>query len=417
MKKLSILLIGLLLVAGFAFGQEVTVAGDATITFGYDLDSSTSGFMNEASSSIELAWLSGDEASGTQGWITLSGWSIGFDDDGVFVATAADVSAGWTFDPVTVTIYSAPDLSAGNASGFAYLGLDEEDARDVQAVALANKNVATAAGAGSFEGLVVATADVQATDIIIDATSYAPFAVIVLRPVAGDAEVATSYQGLTVSVDLGVASVDLMLASDGTWENSDNDYAVGAVISADIAPVAVNAGVFAGPFDAMDLGFTVGVSGAFGPATVAVGFDGWMADGATDLGYDVSVDIGAGFAGVTVGSLSYLYLVGTDMELDQEVTLDASGVVEGLGFTETFQMVNVLVGTLAWYSETAVSYATGGIMPYATFGIDDASIIDLTAGVELSGFVENTVFTIEYDVDDVTNGNKGLITAAGTISF
>jgi len=79
MKKLSILLIGLLLVSGLAFAQDVTVTGSATLTFGMDLNNNATGFQNEAASSISLEWLSGDEESGTQGWITLSGWEISLD--------------------------------------------------------------------------------------------------------------------------------------------------------------------------------------------------------------------------------------------------------------------------------------------------------------------------------------------------
>ena len=58
MKKLSILLIGLLLVAGFAVAQEfdgtVEVGGDASVTFGGDLDSQLHGFQNNSTSSIAI---------------------------------------------------------------------------------------------------------------------------------------------------------------------------------------------------------------------------------------------------------------------------------------------------------------------------------------------------------------------------
>ena len=69
-----------------------------------------------------------------------------------------------------------------------------------------------------------------------------------------------------------------------------------------------------------------------------------------------------------------------------------------------------------WWSKTEVSYSTGGIKPYAAFEIDYLSVIDLTVGVELTGFVENTTFTIEYDVDDIENSN-GSIIASAKISF
>ena len=134
MKKLSILLIGLLLATGFVFAQEATVSGSATLTFGVDLDNgNASGFTNEASSSLSIAWLSGDSAtSGTQGWITLGAWSVSISGDGLSTG-APSVSAGWTFDPITITIYAGPSFSSGNAASFSFNG---DDATDVAAIGI-----------------------------------------------------------------------------------------------------------------------------------------------------------------------------------------------------------------------------------------------------------------------------------------
>jgi hypothetical protein len=424
MKKLSILLIGLLLVTGFAFAQEVTVKGDATITFGLDLNTNTVGFKNAASSSIELKWFDKvTSSSGAEGWITLKDWNIEFDSEDKLDVHAPSVSAGWMFDPVKITIYSAPSMKIGNANGFIWhidAEADVEDDDDEVTAALSGKNVATAAGAATDapDIVMVPAGDPAPTGGVFIGTdgTYDFYAVAVTT--AGAAAVATSYAGLTAAIDLGVATLTLKVASDGDWTTSDNDFAIGAEVSAAVGPANVKAGVYAGPFDSMDLGFSVGADAMVGPATVDVGFDGFKADGATDLDYDVSVDISAAVAGITLGSTTYLWSAGgADMEMDQEVTLDATGVVEGLGLTETFQMINVLGGAAEWWSKTSVSYTTGGIKPFAAFEIDDASIIDVEAGVELSGFVENTVFTLKYDVDDVSDTNKGVVTFAGKIKF
>jgi len=418
MKKLSILLIGLLLVAGLAVAQEVTVSGSATIEFGVNLDSNTTGFNNSADSDINLAWLSGDEESGTQGWIKLSGWAISFDDDDGLAIDAPDVSAGWTFEPITITIYSAPGMSIGNASGFTWHA-DDDPADDV-APALGNYNEASAAvaAAGTGDGEIIAVATGTAPEVgwVYLGTDGTLDFYVAEASDGGTAAVATSYYGLTADVDLGVATLTLKIASDGTYDNSDNDYAIGAEVAASFDPVNVGAGVYAGPFDMMDLGFSVGADAAFGPVSVDVGFDGFQADGATDLDFDVSVGLGVDVSGISLSSTTYVFSVGgADLDLDEEIVLDASGVVEGLGFTETFQMIDIL-NALQWWSETSVSYSTGGIKPYATFAVDNNSVIDLTAGVELTGFVENTTFKIEYAVEDIDNSN-GSIIASGTISF
>jgi len=419
MKKLSILLIGLLLVTGFVFAQDVTVKGDATLTFGIDLDAQSTGFQNAASSSIALAWLSGDESKGETGWITLTGWEISYASADAVTVAAPTVSAGFMFDPITVTIYSAPAFAADNAVGFTWHA-DDDPADNVDFELSAN-NLASAAdeysetGTWYFEDTGDDPADRPAGAILVD-SSVGGDLYFVPDTSAGDADT-VGFQGLTLGVDLGMANVKLLVASDGTWaENTDNAYAFGGELSTTIDPLTLTAGVYAGPTDALDLGFTVGADAAVGPATVGLGFDGWLADGATDLDYDVSADIGLSMMGIGVTSNTYLWsTAGSDIELNQQVVLDLSGLAEGVGFTEKFQMINVL-SALEWYSLTSVSYTTGGIMPYASFGIDDASVMDVTAGVTLTGFVENTVFTLEYAAEDIANSN-GAITAAAKISF
>lgn len=419
MKKLSILLIGLLLVTGFAFAQEVTVDGEASLTFGVDLDTNQTGFQNSASSSIELEWLSGDESAGTVAFINLTEWEITFESDDELTVGAPSVEAGFVVAPITITIYSAPSFDYGSSAvGFSFDDAEgDNDPKDVVEVALSANNTGAAVGDTSETGEVqyIEPGETVPTDAVqIGGTDF----YFIPEETAGDTEV-KGFQGLTVTADLGVASVDVFVASDGTWvENSDNAYAFGTLISADVAPLSVTAGVWAGPTDALDVGFTVGVGATVGPTSVDLGFDGVLPNGGGDMNYDAEVSTSTAVAGITFSTLSYLDSVGgADLDLDQQVVLDASGVVEGLGFTETFQMIDLLTGTdLVWYSLTEVSYAVGGIKPYADFGITSDTVIDLTVGVELSGFVENTVFTFEYDVDDIENSN-GKITADATISF
>jgi hypothetical protein len=421
MKKLSILLIGLLLVTGFVFAQDVTVKGDATLTFGIDLDAQSTGFQNAASSSIALAWLSGDESKGETGWIKLTGWKISYASADTVTVAAPTVSAGFMFDPITVTIYSAPAFAADNAVGFTWHA-DDDPADNVDFELSANNTGDAAGSYGTtgtwymFDVVEGDTADIPDNAILVD-SSVGVWELYWVPDTVPTDTTTPGFQGLTFGVDLGMATVTLLVASDGTWaENTDNSYAFGGELSTTIDPLTLSAGVYAGPTDALDLGFTLGADAAVGPATVGLGFDGWLADGATDLDYDVSADIGVSTMGIGVTSNTYLWsTAGSDLELNQQVVLDLSGLAEGVGFTETFQMINLL-SALEWYSLTEVSYTTGGIMPYASFGIDDASVMDVTAGVSLTGFVENTVFTLEYAAEDIANSN-GAITAAAKISF
>ena len=425
MKKLSILLIVLLVAAAFVSAQEVapsvTVTGSATATFGIDLDTQTTGFENTATATIELKLVpKGTVTKGTVGTISLADFAVTLknatDVADRVVVTAPSVTAILKFDPVWVKLYSAPSLAAGNAAGFTWHA-DKDPANQVKP-ALANKNVATAAGEDETDGYKIVTVDTGEaapegglllnTDDGLDI-----YAVPVI--VTGDAAGMTKYHGLTFTVKLDPITVDLMVASDGTWANSDNDYAVGAKVTAVVNRVTANAGVFVGPFDAIDVGITVGMGTSVGPTTVALGFDAMLKEN-DDFDWDASAKVSLNLGLVSLASHTYLWsLAGADIELNQQVVLDASGAVPGLGFTNTTQLIN-LQSDMEWYNKTAVSYTVDGIKPFAEFSVDSNELMKLTVGAEFSALVENTLFTVKYATADLGEEN-GLITVAAKVTY
>jgi hypothetical protein len=125
MKKLSILLIGLLLLTGIAFANnefEATPVVDvditASVTWGVDLNTNYTGFQNAGTYDIELWWLNTadevdfvkDAMDGLNGYIKLD--NAGLKVDGGLIVLAGTVSAKIVLSPVEILIYSAP--------GFAY---------------------------------------------------------------------------------------------------------------------------------------------------------------------------------------------------------------------------------------------------------------------------------------------------------
>ena len=126
MKKLSILLVGLLLVAGLAVAQEfdgsVEVSGSSSVTFGVDLNTNYTGFDNAADSSISITLVAdfggttgGDD--GLYGEITLTDLAISADNTGLTVVDgAAQVEAKIVVSPVEIVIWGLPELAWGNAT-------------------------------------------------------------------------------------------------------------------------------------------------------------------------------------------------------------------------------------------------------------------------------------------------------------
>jgi hypothetical protein len=418
MKKLSILVVVLLLVGGFAFAQEVEFKGDATLTAGFDLDTEQFGFKNAASSSLKVTWAFDDaSAGGTQAFIELTKMSLVAEDDTVNIDDPT-VKAGLTFEPITVTIYSAPSLAFNNATGFKFIPDDPDDPRNDIDPELAANNIATAAGDSTTELLWVATADVDPeTDNVIDDTTFPGYS-FVERTVAGDDEVKTTFQGFTITAAVDPLSVDLFVATDGTWvENTDNAFAFGSVVTATVDPLTVKAGVIYGPTDDLaELGATASVAAAVGPADVSIGFDYFEED------FDLSAKLGVDLGVASIASLTYLTTSEAEtLEMYQELVVDASAAVEELTFKNTTQLETILEDGLKWYNGTDLAYNIDGIKPFTlveVYDVADELDMDLEVGVEASGMIELTTFTLKYEVDNLlTADNLGLITFATKIAF
>jgi hypothetical protein len=431
MKKFGILLIGMLLVASFAVAQEVTMSGSATFTLGVDLDNEQFGMKNESSSSLEVEWTFDDSATEGQGFIKLTDMSllIDSDEDDLVVMDAPDVEAGWMFGPLTVTIWAKPDLSGGNAAGYIFLAnddeVDDDEVRDLVEIELETNNEAEPAEDpfSSGELTVINVEDYNEEIADPDYDGYLDDAIgydvdgdavddfyFYVDDTTEDAELDEFY-GLTIDADLGPAMVTLIVATDGDWdENTDNSFAFGVELSVPTDMVTLDAGFWAGPTDGMDMAFTVGADGMAGPLSFDAGFDAVIPDGG-DLTFDASLALGVEAAGIAIDTLTYLKDDAND--LDQEVVLDLSGLAEGITLKETIQLPELLTAAFdQWYTMTTIGFGAATL----EVGIDQEAVIDINVTLELDGLVENTVFTIEWDVEDIEN-NLGVVTAGGKISY
>jgi hypothetical protein len=444
MKKFGFLLIGLLLVASFAVAQEVTIEADATFTIGTDLDAKTFGFKNESSSSLAVEWAFDDTATEGQGFIKLTDLSllIDSDEDDLVVIDAPEVEAGWMTGPLTVTVWAKPDLTGGNAEGFIFQAnedeVDDDEARDEAVIEIETNNIAVAAEDPFTSGeLTVINAEDYADEIADpDYDGYLDDAVgydvdfdgtddfyYYVADTTEDAELDEFY-GVTIDVDLGVAMVTVIAATDGDWEeNLDNSFAFGGLVSVPTDMVTLDAGVWLGVVGSEDpvtaaehpagFAFTLGANGTVGPLTFDAGYDSVVPDSG-NWSIDASLALGVEVAGIAIDTLSYLKFIGVDTDLDQEVVLDLSGLVEGVTLKETVQLPELLSAAFdQWYTLTTIGFGPATL----EVGVDQEAVVDLNVSLELDGLVENTVFTIEWDVEDAWYSSLGTLTASGKISY
>jgi hypothetical protein len=379
MKKLSILLIGLLLVTGFAFADfgDVDISGSASVTWGVDLNTNATGFLNAGSSDVTLTLI--DEGSGTTGGddglygeITLEDWSMEIDTDETgtttLSGTAGDVSAKIVVSPLEILIYTAPSMSWGNAT-------------------------------------VIETGDPD---------------------VAPALAAANTIGGVTLVLPVDPATIDVYVVSDGDWtSNAANDYAAGLDVEVEIAPITVALGGFYGWFNAAaTFGGTAALDVALDAlegVDVGVGFD--LVEGITwEVEFDATVNLtpensDEDQTNVAVG---VFYSEAADLDMSFGVTeTTEGGFVDMLGATVMAEIHDLTSGTIAWLVDVTGEYDTGDLMPYFGFGYGSDDIFDLNVGVELyAGFtgIDNTTITLDYVSTDLSTDN-GIITAEVEVSY
>jgi hypothetical protein len=374
MKKLSILLIGLLLVTGLAFAEfgDVSVTGSASVTWGVDLNTNATGFLNAGSSSVTLTLI--DEGDGVTGGddglygeITLTDWSMDITDSTVS-GTGGSVDAKIVVSPLEIIIYAAPGMSWGN----------------VTIVEAGDPDVAPALAGANTIG------------------------------------------GLTLVLPVDPATIDVYVVSDGDWTtNAANDYAAGLDLEVAISPITVSLGGFYGWFNAAaTYGGTAALDlslDALEGVDVGVGVD--LVEGITwEVGFDATVNLTPENAdeeqsNVAVG-VSYSEAADLDMSFGVTETT-AGGFVDMLGATVMAEIHDLTSGTIAWVVDVTGEYDTGDLMPYFGFGYGSDSIFDLNVGVVLyAGFtgIDNTTITIDYVSTDLSVDN-GIITVDATIDY
>lgn len=381
MKKLSILLIGLLLVTGIAFADfgDVEIDGSASVTFGVDLNTNYTGFANAGSSSITITLVDEADAEatgddGVYGTITIEEFEVLIEDDTIS-ATLGDVSASITIEPAVITIYTAPDMSL---------------------------DMAPTIDSGVVEGdIAVGISNVNGADI----------------------------GGVTISIPAGPADIDLKVASDGDWtDNMDNDYAIGADVSVEVGPATVDVGFLYGWFtNATMIGVSFGAEVDVAPATITFGFDG---DASVSGSFEFDIAAGASVDladpnedddATNVYLDAYVYTGGAELDVDLVIGFEEfedGGLMDMLYATATIELLD-LVAALAWNVDVAGGYDTGDVDPYFGFGYGSDSIFDLNVGVVLKeGLtgIDNTSITIDYVSTDLSVDN-GVITVEAEVSL
>jgi hypothetical protein len=402
MKKLSILLIGLLLLTGFAFANDefegvptTDIDITATATWGVDLNTNYTGFTNAATFDAELWWLNPDDEVG-------------------FASEAMDDMYG----TISVSIVTVA-LDTAGAGGPITVSMDEIVAK----IVISPVEIRIWAGPKTAWGNV---AMIDAADAGIAPT------------LASDELVAATIGGLSIILPVAPATIKVYVLSDGSWlTNTDNDYAAGVDLTVAVAPITIDVGGFYGWFDA------AGTWGGTAKAKVA------LADVLSGLDITVAADFQdgtplpweVGFGTVVKFTpknpddddsqanlaINVVYSDASDLDLSVVFTEPkALAFVDAMAATVTLKVLNLL-GTIGWTVDVTGEYTIqAGLTPSFGFGYGSDEIADLMVklvlGAAFTG-IDLTTITLLYDANDLTSmdavevNDIGIFTIAAAVAF
>ena len=401
MKKLFLVLLAVALVGSFAFAEVTgvaapTVSGSVTTTVGYDLDDEASGFLNESSVDVVVPLAGGsDTHSGSAdvyAEITIEDIEISLSTDDEDVSYDASVSAKIVAGDIWVGLGS-PDFSFNN--------VDQEDGDDVNLVDLAGDGVTIGYMSDAFSAslLVASVNDGYLGDKEDDGAELEDDSTSWTDSEESDAEDAVDKTG-----------------------NADHEYAFGAQASVTAGPAVVD--IQFGFLADMYMGFGATAVLTAGPATVTVPFD-YVSNLATEEnGMELQPAVAMAIDGV--GSISAnLFFATYDIAsfVEQEITLGV-GFVEGFSDALTMSVDAEVSGLaadadMAWGVDVATTFDMGAVAPYANFGIDSDTVVDLQVGAVFATAIDNATVTFDYTSDDVADfeNNKGRVTLAVGVTY
>jgi len=449
MKKFTLLIAALLLVSFGAFGVETAlsaeISGDASMTFGTNLQTGATGFANASSADLEITIVAEateayESESAVYGWIELSDFAWVANADGTGV-TAPGVSAKVVLGPAYVTITDAANgLDFVNLGMGMFLkdgdpengtGLDVDPAEEFSGMA-----VGADLGILSFEVGVTSQYDWKVTGTTKTYTEV--IGTGTEKVVAG-----VTYYDVTGIVDVaplvkGDRYTKVTVATDGA--NTNNEYNfygtvslaavenLGLDLMANYESVTKDVGLGA------KVSYTIGLGDMFLMPVVGIDVktEGW----AWELGAGVQFSFGGDdFEGSLFGStVDYTVVNGVSVSVllgETGATANATQLLATFFDGALIPVVDLVAygqidinanANWGWEYGTKVSADLGIVAPYVQVQSGGTDVVHnvgkLWVGTDVS-IIENVTFTLAYESADLTvaTPDLGFLTFKTAIEF
>jgi len=440
MKRIALLTVLLLVVgltAGFAVDVKPTVAitGTASLSWGYNLDTGDTGFLNAADSSFRVSFLAEDGTdthAGTgamYGSITISNVELFWNADSAAGAWTgglldADIAAKIVITPFEIGVYAAPGMTQDFFGAFEDadvpdLVVDEDEV----AFAMAGSAFATNYGTwitGTFGPAAVTLKVVSDGDwakagtaaVAAGADTYTLFVADGTEVSDGTGDYVVASSGVDAAAGALTAGLYYFKKTAGSAAvaatTQSNNYAFGGEAVLTFAPLTVSAGAYYGT----DLSFYGKVALDMAPIVA------WGAVEANMPTAGMVLTAGGGLTftittGTTLAASAWYGDAAQGLDLNVVFTEPEAGLVPALDATVTFNLLDVGdFKASEWEAKVAAGYKVGlnsdmtnYARPYASFvygsandGATVATAVDVMtveAGVQLQ-VIPLTLFTVKY---------------------
>ncbi len=394
MKKPIVVLVVLLAAAGLAFADlSAGVTGDATLTFGFDLDESNHGFLNETSGSAS---------------VTIAGTTKSADGDGWWGELEVELSA---IDISSMeTFYLTEDGEDGLVWGEFY-DADGEAVSFITGEVAVGVNTAKITNGVIYVNILEPSPDVSYAQGFADedAASYEEMSVAAATPFD------ETYGFSAGMVGEGILSdIKLLVFSNDDWESGNNEYGVGAQSALNLVPdmITLDLGLF---YAGEVFGFGLNPVVDFGMGSLSVGFDTEYVD---ELSWEVLANIDVD---VVDDVSAYADAYYTDEILDTKFGLAAAFAPVSAGVDVS--LFDLLADELFWGVAGSLGYSDGGISVDYEAGYDSTETLSMGLSVaadEDFHSINNTTFTLAWsDFEKVgdADATNGAVTLSAGISF
>ena len=419
MKKLTLVLAMVLLVAGLVFAADpvaATLPGSASVTWGVDLQNSATGFQNAASATVTIPLVAkvtkASEGSAPYGLISLALSDVKITGDGLSVAAPSVTAKLILSEALSVTIFGAPSYAIGQASPFMTIS---DVANEEDEPTLADSVDPDLSG---YTGGLTLTYSMDMATIALMVTSNGDWDSHSSDAVYGWANSDNGDGTWSMDDSINVPPTwEVVTAASTTAANTANDYSAGASITLtpmDMLSVNFKAGY--GAFSAADLVLSGKVT--VKPSdmlSVWAALDGSLPNGGT---FATDAAFGAALC-LAPADLSVTGYYGAD-DLEAQAVLNVKAV-KNLSLSETFEAYTLLT-SFDFASKTALSYTLdSGFKPYAgaTYYNNGAAAgtLQLNAGVEASKLVANTVFKVDWTSGSDISSDIGDVEVSATVTY